>query len=120
MRFAFATLAMLLGFAMIAPTVPTIQAASKDACVGKTIECPPFNTTKAQDRDYDIGQIIGLFVSRASGYSVQVLTTGDNFTVSVSKDLFDQLDIGDTVVVNAEELQLVHKGHDQGRGTDRR
>ncbi len=118
MRFAFAKLAMLLGFAMIAPAVPTIQAASNDACVGKTIECPPFNT-KAQDQDYDIGQVIGLFVS-AGGYSVQVLTTGDNFTVRVSKDLFDQLEIGDTVVVISDELRLVHKGRDQGRGSDRK
>jgi len=118
MRFAFATLAMLLGFAMIAPAVPTIRAASNDPCVGKTIECPPFTTTKTQD--YDIGQVIGLFVSSASGYSVQVLTTGDNFTVSVSKDLFYQLDIGDTVIVNSDELHLVRKGRDQGRGPDRR
>jgi hypothetical protein len=109
----FATLAMLLGFAMIAPAVPTIQAASNDPCVGKTIDCPPFTTTKVQD--YDIGQVIGLFVS-SSDYTVQVLTTGDNFSVSVSKDLFDQLEIGDTVVVKSDELQLVHKGRDQGRG----
>jgi hypothetical protein len=114
MRFALATLAVTLGVAMMAPAVPTLQAASNTPCVGKTIECPPFTTTNAQD--YDIGQVIGLRVSSGSGYEVQVLTTGDNFTVSVSKELFDQLNIGDTVTVDSDGLQLIHTGRDQGRG----
>jgi hypothetical protein len=118
MRFVLATLAVLLGVAMMAPAVPTIEAASNATCVGKTIECPPFTTANVQD--YDIGQVIGLRVSSGIRYEVQVLTTGDNFTVSVSKDLFDQLAIGDTVSVSSDELRLVHTGRDQGRGTDRK
>ena len=58
---------------------------------------------------YDTGHVIALGVS-SGVYVVQVLTTGTNVTVTMSKELWEQLDIGDTVIRDAGGWHLLHKG----------
>lgn len=58
---------------------------------------------------YDTGRVIALTAS-SGVYEVQVLTTGTNFTVAVPKDLWEQLDIGDTIIRDADGVHLLRKG----------
>lgn len=60
---------------------------------------------------YDTGHVIALGVS-SGGYVVQVLTTGTNVTVTMSQELWEQLDIGDTMIRDADGWHLLHKGPD--------
>jgi len=56
-----------------------------------------------------MGRVIALG-SAFGVYEVQVLTTGQNLTITMPKDLWEQLDIGDIVIHNADGWRLLRKG----------
>ncbi len=89
MRFALIALAIVLMFTFIASN-PSVARATEPA-------------------QYDMGRVIALG-SAFGVYEVQVLTTGQNLTITMPKGLWEQLDIGDTLIHNADGWHLLRKG----------
>lgn len=89
MRFALITLAIVLIVAFVASN-PSVARATEPV-------------------QYDMGRVIALG-SAFGVYEVQVLTTGQNLTITVPKDLWEQLDIGDVVIHDADGWRLLRKG----------
>lgn len=95
MRFALATLALVLMVALSATNPSVAQVTERT--------------------EYVTGRVVALTVS-SGVYEVQVLTTGQNYTIAVPKDLWEQLDIGDTVIHDADGLHLLRKGPEPDDG----
>ena len=74
-----------------------------------TVASNPSGAGAAEPVQYDMGHVIALGTAFGA-YEVQVLTTGQNLTITVPQDLWEQLDIGDTVIHDADGWHLLRKG----------
>ena len=59
---------------------------------------------------YVLGIVENLIHIEGQGYFVEIQTTSDRNTVEVSEDLWNQLDIGDTMKLSGETWSLLRKG----------
>ena len=64
----------------------------------------------AHAESYVLGIVENLIHIEDQGYLVEIQTTSDRVTVEVSEDLWNQLDIGDTMRFSGETWTLLHKG----------
>lgn len=68
----------------------------------------------ARADSFVVGRVVQLVNFPGLGYSVMVQTTTDRIEVQIAEDLFNTLEIGDTVVLRGETWSLLHKGIGEG------
>ena len=59
---------------------------------------------------YVLGQVAHLIHFEDQGYVVEIQTTSERITVEVSEELWNRLDIGDTMRLSGETWSLLRKG----------
>lgn len=62
------------------------------------------------DESLIFGKVVALTHIEGQGYFVEVQTTSERPLVEVTEELWNQLDIGDTLRLSAGTLSLLHKG----------
>lgn len=75
--------------------------------------------TVARADEFVIGRVVALNYFELQGYFAEVQISSDRLTVPVSEELFNRLDLGDTLVLRGEEWSLLHKGFGELSGGDR-
>jgi hypothetical protein len=75
--------------------------------------------TVARADEFVVGRVVALNYFESQGYYAEVQIASDRLTVPVSEELFNQLDLGDTLVLRGEAWSLLHKGFGELSGGDR-
>ena len=75
--------------------------------------------TVARADEFVIGRVVALNYFELQGYFAEVQISSDRLTVPVSEELFNRLDLGDTLVLRGEDWSLLHKGFGESSGGDR-
>lgn len=64
----------------------------------------------ARADDFVIGRVVALYQFESQGYFAEVQLTTDRVVVPLSQELYDQLEVGDTLVQRGADWSLLHKG----------
>ncbi len=67
------------------------------------------NVAVAHADDYVFGQVAALNSVDVSAFSVDVVTAGGTMTIAVDQDLWNSLEVGDTLVKAGESWTLLNK-----------
>ncbi len=67
------------------------------------------NVAVAHADDYIFGQVAALNNFPSTGYFAEVLTAGGTLTIAVDEDLWNRLEVGDTLVKSGETWALLNK-----------
>jgi len=68
----------------------------------------------AHAQDFAFGRVAALNHFENQGFFAEVQTASDRVTVQMSEELWNQLDLGDTLVLRGEAWFLLHKGIGEG------
>jgi hypothetical protein len=64
--------------------------------------------------EYFVGRVAALSYFPGQGYFVEISGAGPRETIQVSEELWNQLDIGDTMSQTGDTWSLLHKGPSEG------
>jgi hypothetical protein len=64
--------------------------------------------------EYVLGEVASLSHFVSQGYFVEIQSTSDRVRVQVSEELWNQLEVGDTMRLSGDTWSLLHKGPSEG------